>query len=61
MNVIGVKDSTDNMTLNIGANYIVKNGDRFLVIGKTVELERFDYFIKQKKWIINIYQKVWKF
>ena len=46
MNVIGVKDSTDNMTLNIGANYIVKNGDRFLVIGKTVELERFDYFIK---------------
>ena len=46
MNIIGVKDSTDNMTLNIGANYIVKNGDRFLVIGKTVELERFDYFIK---------------
>ena len=44
MNVIGVKDSEDNMSLNIGADYIVKKGDRFLVIGKTTEIERFDYF-----------------
>ncbi|MFQ8706353.1 MAG: potassium channel family protein [Thomasclavelia sp.] len=43
MNVIGVKDSEDNMSLSIGANYIVKYGDRFLVIGKTRELEKFDY------------------
>lgn len=43
MNVIGVKDSSDNMSLSIGANYIVKYGDRFLVIGKTRELEKFDY------------------
>lgn len=46
MNVIGVKNSEDNMSLNIGADYIVKNGDRFLVIGKTNELERFDYLTK---------------
>lgn len=43
MNVIGVKNSNDDMLLNIGANYIVKREDRFLVIGKTKELERFDY------------------
>lgn len=43
MNVIGVKDSEDNMSLSIGADYIVKYGDRFLVIGKTRELEKFDY------------------
>ncbi|WP_455685019.1 potassium channel family protein [Thomasclavelia sp.] len=43
MNVIGVKDSDDNMSLSIGAKYIVKHGDRFLVIGKTRELEKFDY------------------
>lgn len=43
MNVIGVKNSEDNMSLNIGADYVVKYGDRFLVIGKTTELERFDY------------------
>lgn len=43
MNVIGVKGEDDVMSLNIGANYIVKSGDRFLVIGKTMELEKFDY------------------
>lgn len=46
INVIGVKNSDDNMLLNIGADYIVKKGDRFLVIGKTAELERFDYLTK---------------
>lgn len=46
INVIGVKNSDDNMSLNIGADYIVKRGDRFLVIGKTAELERFDYLTK---------------
>ena len=42
MNVIGVKDSNDQMSLNVGANYIVQKGDRFFVIGRTTELERFD-------------------
>lgn len=46
INVIGVKNSDDNMSLNIGADYIVKKGDRFLVIGKTAELEQFDYLTK---------------
>ena len=42
MNIIGVKDSNDQMSLNVGANYIVQKGDRFFVIGRTTELERFD-------------------
>ena len=42
MNIIGVKDSNDQMSLNVGANYIVQKGDRFFVIGITTELERFD-------------------
>lgn len=43
MNVIGVKNGDDKMLLNIGANYIVEAGDRFIVIGKTKELEQYDY------------------
>ena len=46
INVIGVKDNEDKMSLNIGANYIVKKGDRFFVIGKTDDLEKFDYYTK---------------
>lgn len=42
MNIIGVKDGNDQMSLNVGANYIVQKGDRFFVIGRTTELERFD-------------------
>ena len=42
----GVKDNEDKMSLNIGANYIVKKGDRFFVIGKTDDLEKFDYYTK---------------
>lgn len=44
MNIIGVKNSDDEMSLNIGANYIIQRGDRFLVIGKTAQLEKFDYY-----------------
>lgn len=44
MNIIGVKNSDDEMSLNIGANYIIQRGDRFLVIGKTTQLEKFDYY-----------------
>ena len=46
INVIGVKDNEDKMSLNIGANYTVKKGDRFFVIGKTDDLEKFDYYTK---------------
>ena len=42
MNIIGVKDFNDQMSLNIGANYVVQKGDRFFVIGRTIELEKFD-------------------
>ncbi|MFR4947229.1 potassium channel family protein [Thomasclavelia spiroformis] len=42
MNIIGVKNSNGQMSLNIGANYIVQKDDHFFVIGKTTELEKFD-------------------
>lgn len=43
MNIIGVKNGDSNMSLNIGPNYIVQHEDRFIVIGRTNEIERFDY------------------
>lgn len=46
MNIIGVKNGDSNMSLNIGPDYVVKHQDRFLVIGKTVEMEKFDFLTK---------------
>lgn len=47
MNVIGVKhQDSERLSLDIDASYIVKAGDRFLVIGRTNEMERYDYMIK---------------
>lgn len=43
INVIGVKQANDEMSLNVGPKYIVQRGDRFFVIGKTKEIEKFDF------------------
>lgn len=47
MNVIGVKHGQeDHLSLDISPEYVIQDGDYFLVIGKTKELERFDYMTK---------------
>ena len=47
MNIIGIKHGDeDHLSLDVAPEYVIQNGDHFLVIGKTKELERFDYMTK---------------
>lgn len=47
MNILGVKSKeSEKLSLNIGPDYIVNEGDHFLVIAETREIEKFDYLIK---------------
>ena len=47
MNIIGIKHGDeDHLSLDVAPEYVIQNGDHFLVIGKTKELERFDYMNK---------------
>lgn len=47
MNVLGVRTfESENLSLNIGPDYIVQPEDRFLVLAETAEIEKFDYLMK---------------
>lgn len=47
MNVLGVKHGSEaQLSLEVRPEYLIQEGDHFLVIGKTKELERFDYMTK---------------
>ncbi len=47
MNIIGVKHEQDGqLSLDVVPEYQIQDGDYFLVIGKTKELEKFDYMTK---------------
>lgn len=48
MNIIGVKASgEDKMNMDFSADYVVSNGDHFLVVAKTKEIEKWDYLTKE--------------
>lgn len=47
MNIIGIKHGNDDhLSLDVSPEYIINRDDYFLVIGKTKELERFDYMMR---------------
>lgn len=47
MNIIGIKHGNDDhLSLDVSPEYIINKDDHFLVIGKTKELERFDYMMR---------------
>lgn len=47
MNVLGVKErDAEKLSLNLGADYVVRDGDHFLVVAETRKIEKLDYLTK---------------